>query len=178
MATTVRPFDFRQPTRLSGYDYRQPGAYFVTLCTYGRRNLFGRISSDEMVLSSLGKLVEMEWKRIALSRKHVELDLFVVMPNHLHGVVVIEGSAMNTSHVAAAEGRTGAMQAGSLGAIISQFKAGVTRRARYSPVFRDAKIWQRNYYDRIVRSEESLNQIRQYIMANPARWREDSLYVE
>ena len=134
-----------------------------------------------MVLSELGKLTRNEWRNIEILRKSVELDLFVVMPNHLHGILFVKDDLYSLGNAPSQKQtikRKRTLEAGSLGAIISQSKAGVTRRARASQINCDAKIWQRNYYDRIVRDEDSLNQIRQYIMANPARWREDSLYVE
>ena len=134
-----------------------------------------------MVLSELGKLTRNEWRNIETLRKSVELDLFVVMPNHLHGILFVKDDLYSLGNAPSQKQtikRKRTLEAGSLGAIISQFKAGVTRRARASQINCDAKIWQRNYYDRIVRDEDSLNQIRQYIMANPSRWREDSLYVE
>ncbi len=143
--------------------------------------LFGRIYDGEMHSSKLGIVVEEEWRRMAMLRKNVKLDLHVVLPNHVHGLIVIEdnldglssrGISTQKRHVS----RT--LQAGSLGAIIGQFKVAVTRRARLSQLYSDQRIWQRNYHEHVARDEESLNSIRRYVIENPARWAEDSLYVD
>ena len=167
--------------RLCGFDYRQSGIYFVTLCTHQKSKLFGSIYDGEMSLSVLGELVREEWQHIAQLRSLVQLDDCVVMPNHLHGLVIIEetyDNGVDSGDIANMSERTHTLQAGSLGAIISQFKAAVSRRAWPSLVERGCPIWQRNYYDHIVRNESTLNAIRRYIMENPARWAEDSLYVD
>ena len=167
--------------RLPGYDYRQAGVYFVTLCTYQMTKLFGAVFDGEMVLSDLGKVVREEWQHAAQARSKFQLDLFVIMPNHFHGLVFIEDrrdcSAVQNDPADLAM-RTSTLSAGSLGANISQFKAAVSRRAWSGTIDRDQRIWQRNYYDHIVRNEESLDDIRRYILENPTRWHEDSMYVE
>ena len=171
----------RRSIRLPGYDYRQAGVYFVTLCTYLKSELFGSINDGEMLLSELGKVVDEEWRRIAQARKNVELGLHVVMPNHLHGLILITESQVGESshYLSLPPGkRSPRLQAGSLGAIIGQFKLAVARQAKSRQLHPYKKIWQRNYHEHIVRSEESLCDIRRYVIENPARWAEDSLYVE
>lgn len=180
MANRMYPETRRRSTRLGGYDYRQSGIYFVTICTYHKAKLFGAIVDGDMAYSSLGKVVTEEWQHVAQARSNVHLDQYVVMPNHLHGILIIEdmcGSGAAQQHPAGCASSKGA-SAGSLGAIISQFKAAVSRRAWSGLISRDQKIWQRNYYDHIVRNEESFNDIRRYIVENPARWAEDSLYID
>ena len=167
--------------RLPGYNYRQAGVYFVTLCTFQKAKLFGVVVDGEVVRSSLGKVVREEWQHVAKVRSNVQLDQFVVMPNHLHGLIFTEDTQYaKSSQIVAApkckDSRT--LQAGSLGAIIGQYKLAVTRSAKLSQVFSGQKIWQRNYHEHIVRSESSLDDIRRYIVENPARWVEDDLYVE
>jgi len=171
----------RRSIRLPGYDYRQTGVYFVTLCTYQKAKLFGAVDDGEMILSALGTVVIDEWQHIAKVRSNVKLDLFVVMPNHFHGLVIINARQNNDvcpSVSASPIKSSRTLQADSLGAIIGQFKVAVTRRAKSSQIYSDQRIWQRNYHEHIVRNEESLNDIRRYIIENPARWAEDSLYVE
>jgi REP element-mobilizing transposase RayT len=166
---------YRHSPRLQGYDYTQEGAYFVTICTHQRECLFGVIIGDEMRLNALGKIVHEEWLQTAVVRPYVKLDEFVVMPNHVHGILFIEDSVGTwRRHVPTSEPRAfGKPIAGSLSTIIGSFKAMVTRRINK---FRDtpgATVWQGRFYDEIIHNEAMLNQIRQYILYNPAKWVED-----
>ena len=163
--------------RLQGYDYRQSGAYFVTICTYQRHNTFGTVIDGNMVLSQWGEIVNDEWRRTETVRANVELDAYVIMPNHLHGVVlIVEDAAANKS---ASEYHNAKLRntAGSLGQIIGHFKSIATKRIRTVAATREAPVWQRGYYEHIIRNEASLNEIRAYIVANPGRWSEDSLNI-
>ena len=178
MSHNLHAFNFRRSIRLQGYDYSKEGVYFVTLCTRLQTALFGEIVDGEMRLSELGKIVEEEWQHIATVRLNVKLDQYVVMPNHLHGLVFIEDIEHKEISPFQDRERSSTLQAGSLGAIVGQFKVAVTRRGKSRQLHLDQGIWQRNYYDRIVRDEQSLNQLRRYIFENPVRWHEDSLYVE
>ena len=134
-----------------------------------------------MAPNAIGKIVMDEWLRTADLRSNVGLDAFVVMPNHLHGIIVIfdEDDKMSQSKAMAYkfEGKPGRLTAGSLGAIIGRFKASVTRRVRELPKHCDLLVWQRNYHDHIIRNERSLNAIREYITFNPSRWAEDDYFV-
>ena len=168
---------YRRSMRLKGYDYRQSGAYFVTICTYQRRNTFGTVIDGNMVLSQWGEIVNNEWRRTETVRANVELDAFVIMPNHLHGVVlIVEDEPANKS---ASENHNANLQkpAGSLGQIIGHFKSIATKRIRTVAAAREAPVWQRGYYEHIIRNEESLNEIRAYIISNPGRWSADSLNI-
>lgn len=181
MQKSHSPFTFRRSIRLPGYDYRQAGIYFVTLCTYEKTKILGTIEEGEVFLSDLGRIVSEEWQLMAKARPNVQIDRCVVMPNHIHSLIIIEdkraGDACSASPAPNAMGSK-TLQAGSLGAIIGQFKAAVTRRVKSSRMNHDPQIWQRNYYEHIVRSERSLNDIRRYILENPAKWYDDSLFVE
>ncbi len=129
----------------------------------------------------LGSVVSHQWQRNAQVRSSIKLDAFVVMPNHLHGILfILDDNNRNGSSQLEDRNmkRKSTLQSGSLGAIIGQFKSAVTRQARRLNVLRGIHVWQRNYYEHIIRSEESLNEIRKYILENPARWTEDDLYVE
>jgi putative transposase len=190
------PFDprrhHRRSIRLPGYDYGSAGAYFVTICTHQRELLF-----DDPVLR---RVAETLWQRIPRHFPHVRLDEWVVMPNHLHGLVVITGdprrgeaSPAIGSHaepVPASETgsvsqvvprdasplprRPNGVSSGSLGAIIGNFKSVTARRINRLRRTPGAPVWQRNYYEHIVRDERALNAIRQYIADNPARWAWDT----
>lgn len=168
----------RRSIRLPNFDYSDSAAYFVTLVTRDRAELFGRIADDVMHFSSIGEIVREEWLRSSDIREELELTEFVVMPNHLHGVVIIE-KEMLTCEVSApspagAHSRAPLRRAPrSLGSFISGFKATTTRLAKQSGMVPDAPIWQRNYFDRVIRNEYEADRIRQYIIDNPSRWSED-----
>ena len=158
----------RRSVRLKGYDYAQAGSYFVTLCTHDRACLFGDVVDGQMRLNEYGQVVADSWMWLSDQYPHVELDEWVVMPNHLHGIMVLTGP----------DGRGGSRTAPTknrkpVGRLIGAFKTVSTKRLntlRHTP---GLLVWQRNYYEHIVRSEESLDRIRRYIIGNPARWDED-----
>jgi REP element-mobilizing transposase RayT len=164
----------RRSIRLKGYDYSQAGAYFITLCTQDRACLFGKVVNGEMRLNDAGRMVLAEWNRLPERFPQVVLDAFVVMPNHVHGILVITDPAPT---VGATVGAT-LVVAPTVGNIIGAFKSRVTveyiRGVKTSgwPPFR-GRLWQRNYYEHIIRNERALNAIRQYIMENPRRWHRD-----
>ena len=172
----------RRSLRLSGYDYSQNGIYYVTVCAYRHANLFGAIDARAMIPNAIGRIIDEEWQRTAKLGPNVGLDVFVVMPNHIHGIIAIVGEDRCTNQRSApAESvirKTGKLQAGSLGAIVGRFKGSVTKRVREMSKRRDFPVWQRNYFDHVVRNEKSLQAIREYILMNPARWSEDPFYFE
>jgi putative transposase len=153
----------RRSIRLKDWDYRTPGYYFVTICTY-QRNLF-------FAEPSVKEIVEMTWRLIPKQphARHVQLDEWIVMPNHLHGLLLLtllEGDETAPPPEKGPRPR-------SLPSIVGSFKSSVTRRINRLANTPGRKIWQRGYYERIVRNERELNAIRRYIQANPARWVED-----
>ncbi len=166
----------RQSIRLRGYDYSGAGAYFLTICAYNREMLFGEIVDEKMALHCPGRIVADEWCRSAEIRAEIELDEWVVMPNHLHGVVLItdvdlgerRGNGRGDRPVAPTGPRPK-----SVGALIAGFKSATTKRINAMRGTPGRPVWQRGYYDHIVRGENSLNRIRQYIRENPLRWHED-----
>jgi REP element-mobilizing transposase RayT len=175
--------DIRRSIRLQGYEYTQQGAYFVTVCTYAHTCRFGAGVDGEMALNHLGRLVAQEWENTAVLRPNVERDAFVMMPNHVHGIIVIvsEGGGKDARrgmvHHAPASPRAFSQPiAHSLGTIVGAFKASVTRSARQASLIREAPLWQRNYYEHIVCDQSDLDRIRNYIAGNPARWTEDALF--
>jgi putative transposase len=237
----------RKSIRLSEYDYSFPNWYYITICTHERRILFGKIENGKMILNKLGNVVEEEWMRTKEIRKYVDLDNFVIMPNHLHGIIIIEqsieknnfqSSSQTTENVGATrrigptdlQGRgelnsptgddSGRIQyaptkiklksplktiddvgatrwvaqnkedraiqriaptkqtliSNSLGSIIGQYKSKVTKRLRELSGNSDLKIWQRNYYEHIIRNEIDLQNIRKYITLNPLKWEIDEYF--
>ncbi len=163
----------RRSPRLRDFDYTQDGAYFVTICTYRLAPIFGRVVDDAVLLNHLGSLVNEEWQKTAEIRPAVEVDFYVVMPNHIHGILFI-----SESHRACQTIGNATLRANSIGSIIAQFKSVVTKRSRKLANPPSLPIWKRNYYDHIVRNEKDLDRIRQYIMSNPARWSEDRYFAE
>jgi putative transposase len=201
--------------RLKGYDYAQAGAYFVTICTQGRECLFGEIVDDEMQLSDVGRMVQTAWSELPDHYPGVETDAFVVMPNHIHGIIILTsdqpaqgpapmgpmGRTADGAGVGAAPrgcpdakpadlgpvrrtadgAGVGATPRGCLDAklslsdVVNRFKSWTTARYRHGvaqlgwPPFA-GKLWQRNYYEHIVRNEEELGQMRQYVEGNPLKW--------
>jgi len=160
----------RRSVRLPGYDYAQAGAYFVTLCAHLHECLFGAVVDEQVLLTEFGQVVVEEWHRTAELRPYVRLDSYVVMPNHFHGVIWIVHDRGGTMHRAPTEECFGKPVAGSLSTIVRAFKAAATKRINRMRDTPGARVWQRNYYEHVIRTERVLNAIRQYITDNPARW--------
>jgi putative transposase len=157
--------------RLAGHDYADTGAYFVTICTHRRECLFGRIVNGDVQLNDLGRIVVNEWARSASIRPEIDLDAFVVMPNHLHGIVVIDATVGTTGRVGA-HGRAPLQRRTprSLGSFVAGFKSATTTHVNALRGTPRAPLWQRNYHDRVIRDENELARIRTYINDNPLRW--------
>ena len=176
------PVRNRRSVRLRGYDYSQAGAYFITICTQNRCCLFGTIEEGGMVLNDAGRTAADCWLQIPDHFPNVELDEWVVMPNHIHGLMVIVDSSTvgannhspvpdNHSPLPAPPRPTGTSR--TIGSMVRGFKIGVTKWYRQRS---DAsQIWQRNYWEHIIRNEPELNRIRRYIVDNPLQWEQDSL---
>lgn len=167
----------RTSLRLSDYDYRQPGAYFVTICTKNRICTLGRVVEGEVQLAALGEIAKACWQAIPDHFTQVALDAFVVMPNHVHGIIGIIDGRDATCRVPTGKSARrvfGKPLAGSLSTIIRSYKSAVTRqinRVNHTP---GESVWQSNFYDHIIRNRRSLQHIRRYIVENPAQWRQDS----
>jgi REP element-mobilizing transposase RayT len=166
----------RRSIRLKGYDYTQAGAYFVTICTKDRACLFGHVADGVMRLNQMGHIVRQCWLAIPDHVPHVLLDEFVVMPNHVHGIIVI----MPTHDVGATHAsprpnhdtptRPRGPQRQSLGSIVGSFKSAVTKRINELRGTPGAPVWQRNYYEHIIRNDDDMARIRKYIVNNPLQW--------
>lgn len=174
---TQREPGHRRSVRLPEYDYAGPGAYFVTICTHERRVLFGAMVDREMRLSPPGEIVLDCWNAIPDHFAHVALDAFVVMPNHVHGILIFGDRDIRRGmacHAPTASVRQFSQpSAGALSTVVGSFKSASAReinRLRNTP---GAAVWQRNYYEHVIRNEPDLDAIRQYIEHNPLRWHLD-----
>jgi len=179
----------RRSIRLRGYDYTQTGAYFVTICTHDRQCLFGEIVDGQMVLNDAGRMVETVWNEIPIHYYGVDIDAFQIMPNHIHGIVLLVGAGPCACPHTVKPPRAGMGQPQgvaptglSLPDVMHRFKTMTTKRyidgvkQHKWPRF-NGKLWQRNYWEHIVRDEQELFRIRQYIINNPAKWEMDRNYT-
>ena len=161
-------------TRRIGWDYTWEGFYFVTICTKDKEHYFGEINNGRMVLSAMGQIVRQEWRQTDRSRTNVTLDAFVIMPNHVHGIVVIKNNGV-TGRDGARPVSTGAKplpHPGSLSAIVGSFKSSCTKIIHHQ--FLDEPFaWQSRFYDHIIRSADELERVRLYIQHNPEMWDRD-----
>lgn len=167
----------RRSIRLKGYDYTQPGAYFVTLVTYHRAKIFGEVVDGVVRLSPVGQIVHDEWMRSIGIRREIRLfeDEFVVMPNHVHGIVWIVETIRADDEGARRAPRPALYRPPkSLGSFIAGFKSAVSSRAKRELGM--TAIWQRNYYERIIRDEAAFECIWKYIDNNPLKWELDQLH--
>lgn len=159
----------RRSIRLKGYDYCAPGAYFVTIVVRDRRRMLSRIVDDQVVLDPAGTLAEAAWLRLPWHFPSVTLDAFVIMPDHLHGIIILTGQPGPSR--AEHSDRPAGTQPGSLAAIVQNFKSVASRRINQANGTPGRRVWQEDYYERIVRDEAALERIRHYIRANPSEWR-------
>lgn len=169
---TIGPFlPNRQSHRHPGFDYSSAGAYFVTFCVQSGRCLLGEVLNHEMVLNDAGRMVETHWYGLAQRFPSIALDEFRVMPNHVHLLLWLQLAALSAPVTSAP----------TLGSVIGAFKSLTTNgyidgvKKQGWPRF-EGKLWQRDYWDRIVRNDQELSTFRDYIRANPARWQEDQLH--
>lgn len=161
----------RRSIRLPGYDYRDGGVYFVTICTKKKEHLFGKIRNGMMGLNEYGCVVADCWQSIPTHFPGVELDAFIIMPNHIHGLLYVDDqSCRGMACHAPTQRKFGKPIASSLPTIIGSFKSAVTKRINSLRDEPGAPVWQRNYYERIVRNHDETIRIRRYIHHNPHQW--------
>ncbi len=177
-----------KPHRYLFHDYRLSGAYFVTICTWEKRLLFGRISHGTMILNPLGASVDRFWRAIPDHFPNVILGAYAIMPNHVHGIIQIverDIPVITAQHAAPLRpARITQRQPpnrpnpapGSLGTIVRGFKSALTKNAHTLPEYKRIRIWQQNFYDHIIRNDKDWSRIHSYILANPDRWTRDRNY--
>ncbi len=178
----------RRSIRIPNYDYTQAGAYYITIVTHNRELLFGEVVDGEMKLSNLGQIAQREWERLPKRFKQIELGAFVIMPDHVHGIIIIRygrGTADSARYDdpqvprrAPTGGDTaerfGKPVSGSIPTIIRSYKAAVALRANYVRSDDSTPVWQRNYYEHIIRDERDMQAKWDYIESNPANWENDN----
>jgi REP element-mobilizing transposase RayT len=165
----------RRSIRLQAYDYASEGAYFITICTTVRQPWFGDVRDEIMHLNDAGSMVHVEWQNLAMRFPQIELDTFIIMPDHIHGIICITNDAPPTPEPHSNKHPHGTI-VGSIGRIIQAFKS-ITTNTYIQAVHQygwqafPGKLWQRNYYEHIIRNEHEHQGIREYILHNPLRWR-------
>lgn len=196
----------RRTLRIKDFDYSQAGAYFVTICTKNHQCLFGEIQQREMQLNAIGRVVSAQWQQLTYRFPDLELGEWVVMPNHIHGILIITGrgeacngrgeASLKIKNVDAAlflpdasplqsesiiadasPLRPTGTTPGSVGAIIQNFKSVVSRKLSTQNEKRKGSVWQRNYYEHVIRNEGEFNAISDYIITNPQNWEKDTEYT-
>ncbi len=200
----------RRSIRLKGYDYSQPGGYYITIVTQNRKSLFGDVVDGKMVLNTFGRIIAYHWQKLPIHFKHIKLDVYQIMPNHLHGIIIItdnvdDDHGRDRGHVGAKHSskihleysgfscrnalplqhpqqpphppqhptRPNGTQRGSLSAIMQNFLSVTTRKINRIRKTPGQKLWQRNFWEHIIRNENDLNRIRAYIQNNPSKWQSD-----
>lgn len=159
----------RHALRLRDHDYSQAGMYFVTACTQGRACLFGEVIDGEMHVNDAGKAVQAVWHKLPEHYRPIALDEFVVMPNHMHGIIVMHPAGAGLKPAPTTHGVSEIMRA------FKTFSSRHINQIRQTP---GNQIWQRSFWDRIIRNEDELNRIREYIQNNPAQWTLDRLHPQ
>ncbi|ODG99581.1 transposase [Nostoc sp. KVJ20] len=160
----------RRSIRLKDYDYTQEGAYFITICTKNRQCIFGDIKQGEMKFNLLGTIACDCWQEIPQHFPHIQLDIFVIMPNHIHGILWIHNTITSENELR----KYGKMVSGSIPCVIRSYKSAVTKKINQICNLKGiSSVWQRNFYEHINSNEESLESIRKYIINNPLGWEND-----
>ncbi len=169
---------YRQSIRLKGYDYSQPGFYFITICTKNRAHVFGKINNGVMHLNEYGRVAKKEWIRTEGLRFNVIIDAYIIMPNHMHGIIEIShyGPQPVWAYRDMPVRKSFQSPSKNLGAIIRGFKSTVTKQINIKKGTPGSPLWHRNYYEHIIRNEDSLHNIREYIKHNPRKWDQDRFF--
>jgi putative transposase len=178
----------RRSIRLKGYDYSQAGAYFITICCQDRECRFGKIENDEMILNEYGTIAYNEWNKLSDRFSNFELDVFQIMPNHMHGIIVLNEPVRATLAVAPNKEMNGNDSGASpaptnktVGDIVGAYKSLVANGCLDIYKMKNktmGKLWQRNYHEHIISNEQSYQTISNYIINNPSKWKDDKFYCE
>lgn len=186
----------RQSIRLKDYDYSQEGSYFITLVTQDRLHLFGKIEDGKMMLNSVGKIIEDEWRKTIELRPNIALGEFIIMPDHMHMIIIITEQLEKKEDKEWTHSNPKSPSQ-TIGAIIRGFKGASTKKinlflnsagespfaptteSQFAPTeFYKNKIFQRNYYEHIIRNQNDYNRIEQYILDNPKNWKKKKLKLK
>lgn len=161
----------RRSIRLKGYNYSQDGAYFVNLVSRDRTRRFGEVIDGEVLLNRYGQIVDQTWRWLEDHYPHVSLDAYILMPDHLHGIIVLNGDRRGVSRNAPTlDGVREREHQKPLGQIIGAFKTVSTKRVNLTNGGVTGPLWQRNYWERVIRDDKELVFVREYIRNNPTRW--------
>jgi putative transposase len=163
---------YRETARLKDYDYSQAGGYFLTICTYKRRNSLGEVLNQEMKLSHEGEIVKMRWLNLRDKFANIDLDYYVIMPNHVHGIITIL-EEVGAIHELPLQRNRLQRRRMLLPRIIGYFKMNSAKEINRLRDVPTTSLWQRNYYEHVVRNESELHKIREYIQNNPLKWELD-----
>ena len=180
----------RKSIRLKNYDYSKEGLYFITICTQNKENLFGEIIDGKMILNNAGEIVKKELLKTNEIRKNIKIDKWVIMPNHIHFIIeILEGFSSgkpvqnnvgvlplaNPKKMIIPLANSNKLRANTVGSIVNQIKSKITKEIRkVTEIF---SVWQRNYYENIIRNDEIHKKIIEYIENNPLKWKEDKYYL-
>lgn len=156
----------RRQIRLTSYDYTWQGSYFVTICTQDKHCIFGNIIESTITLNPFGEVVESVWKEIPLHYPGVKNEIFIVMPNHIHGIILIHDPGRAGSNSAPAKKHP-------LSEVVRAFKTYSSRKINELRKSPGTPVWQRSYYEHVIRDESDYHQIGEYILCNPAKWEMD-----
>lgn len=169
----------RRSIRIQDYDYSQNGMYFFTICTQNREYLLGEIINEEMILNKFGKIVMNGWKNLPKHYDYVQLDEFIIMPNHIHGIIIInhpEVGAIHESPFQINKPMTPQERRNmGLTKVLGRLKMVSAKQINQMRQMPGIPVWQRNYYEHIIRNEASMEKIKEYILNNPKNWDEDEL---
>jgi len=178
-------FPQRRTIRLQGYDYSSEGLYFVSICCQDKVCYFGKIQNEDVILNDAGRMMENEWYSLKERFQHIELHEFIVMPNHFHGIIELTDVENVEIPLVGIQINTGQPQgiAPTIGEIIGAFKSITTNKyiqgvKDYNWMCFNNRLWQRNYYEHIIRNGNSHQNISDYIISNPSNWANDSYYTE
>lgn len=163
----------RRSIRLRGYDYSQAGAYFITICEVNRECIFGDVIDGEMRPNQFGEIVLKWWNDLPKYYSPVELDEFVVMPNHMHGIIVITDVGAGSSRPSPGRDNPAPTEKRTLGQLVGYFKFQITKEINQIRNAGNVKVLQRDYYEHIIRNEREWNAIAEYIRNNPVNWQAD-----
>jgi REP element-mobilizing transposase RayT len=178
----------RKSIRLKGYDYSQAGLYFITICVHNRKHLFGKIENGEMILNEYGTIAQQQWKKLQERFPNFKLDTFQIMPNHMHAIISLSHLTIPVRAgfiPAPNQGQPQGIAPTTIGNIIGAYKSLVANESlkifkqkwtEADPISIMGKLWQRNYYEHIIRNEQAYHRIAEYIINNPKSWEADKFH--